>query len=222
MTDKEHFDFWYAVNHTQVLQLPSSKLETFGTTVVNYHLLAELMDEPNKVRIREGRVEAFRPQIITPQHFQEIMLEGFGEAEASEYADWLAHHAQDLMLLKYGFAIKKVSTNDHIVSETLPNVIDQVTSQLKENPDPLGALIVGVEEPWEVCLIKLMTEVVQQSAPKNAQDLKRDPTGARQEIERMFLAVQQKQAPVAQLSALLEKHSLFDEYQDRFFALVRS
>ena len=221
MTDKEHFDFWYAVNSTQVISLPTGRLETFGTTVVNYHLLAELMDEPNKVRIREGRVEASRPQIITPQHFEEIMLEGFGESEASQYADWLAHNAKDLMLLKYGFAIKKVSTNDHIVSETLPIVIDQVTTQLKENPDPLGALIVGVEEPWEVCLIKLMTEVVQQSAPQNAQDLRRDPTGARQEIEQMFNAVQQRRVPVAQLSALLEKHNMFDEYQDRFFALVR-
>ena len=37
MTDQA-FDFWYAVNNTEILKLPDKKLETFGASDVHYHL----------------------------------------------------------------------------------------------------------------------------------------------------------------------------------------
>ena len=42
--DTEEFDFWYAVNNTEIVRQPSGQLETFGTTVLNYFLLTEIMD----------------------------------------------------------------------------------------------------------------------------------------------------------------------------------
>ncbi|NCC49654.1 MAG: hypothetical protein EOM20_00420 [Spartobacteria bacterium] len=221
MTENKQFDFWYAVNNTEVLQLPSTRLETFGTSVVNYHLLTELMDSTNKIRVREGRIEAFRPQIITPQSFLETMLEGFGE-QASQYAEWMRTHQADLMILRYGFSIRKREVNDHIVSEALPVVVEQVRESLADKADPLGALLIGVEEPWEVCLLKLMVEVVQQSAPNHAHQLSADPKGVRHEIEHEFREAQRDKSRVAYLSEKLRKHKLFAEYEDRFFALVRS
>ena len=44
MDEIDHFDFWYAVNNTEVIQLPTRQLETFGTTALNYVLVSELMD----------------------------------------------------------------------------------------------------------------------------------------------------------------------------------
>ncbi len=221
MTDKQQFDFWYAVNNTEVLQVPNSKLETFGTSMVNYHLLTELMDSTNKVRVREGRIEAFRPQIITPQSFMETMLEGFGN-EASNYAEWLRANDSELMILKYGFSIRKQEVNDHIVSETLPVAIEQVKEQLAKKADPLSAMLIGVDEPWEVCLLKLMVEVVQQSAPNHVQQLSGDPNGIHHEIEHEFRAAQRDKSRVSYLGEKLNKHNLFEKYEDRFFALLRS
>lgn len=221
MSGDRQFDFWYAVNHTHVLILPKSRLETFGTSMVNYHLLTELMDS-NKVRIREGRIEAYRPEIITPENFTKTMLEGFGGPEASQYLEWLREHEKDLMILKYGFAIRKQEINDHIVSETLSVAIDRVREALAEKDDPLSAMVVGVDEPWEVCLIKLMQEVVQQSAPKHAMDLRRDPKGYRHEIEKDFADASLNRAKLSALGEKLQKLGLFEEYEDRFYALVRS
>ena len=125
MTDKDQFDFWYAVNNTEILMRPSQRLETFGTTILNYHLISELMDSVNQVRVREGRIEAYRPQIITPQSFSQDLLEGF-DADAKQYVDWLKANQKNLYMLKYGFKVKKHDTKDHIITDSLPAVLDRV------------------------------------------------------------------------------------------------
>ena len=43
------FDFWYASQNAEIVLPPSRKLETFGSTLINYHLVSELLDEPGRV-----------------------------------------------------------------------------------------------------------------------------------------------------------------------------
>ena len=66
MDSKEQYDFWYALDHSSVLVQPEQQLESFGTTVVHYFLVTELMDEVDQVRVREGKIHAYRPQIVAP------------------------------------------------------------------------------------------------------------------------------------------------------------
>lgn len=218
---KKQFDFWYAVNHTEVLKLPSTLLETFGSTMVNYHLITEMMDAPDKIRIREGRIEAFKPQIITPSSFGQNLLEGFGQ-QADEYARWLREHQSDLMILQYGFSIRKREINDHTVSEPLGTVIERMRSELAEADDPMSSLVLGVEEPWEVCLLKLMIEVVQRSTQKHVTDLRNDPDGQRHAVEHAFLNAARDPSKINDLSNLLYEYGVFEKYQDRFFSLVNA
>ena len=49
MQEKQPFDFWYAVNNTELVTTPSNRLETFGETVVNYYMVCELMDSVDTV-----------------------------------------------------------------------------------------------------------------------------------------------------------------------------
>lgn len=230
MTDKEQFDFWYAVHNTDVVRLPEKRLETFGTTVLNYHLVSELMDAVDRVRVREGRIEAARPEIVTPQSFLETPLDGFG-SEAAEYVEWLREHAKDLYILKYGFTIRKRETNEYLISDTLEAVTERVRKALEEKDDPMSALAIGVDQPWEVCLLKLMVDIAEGSVRSNVHDLKRkglferarnDPTGAHREVEQAFRAAAKDRSQIDRLASLLRAHGLFKEYEDRFFALVRS
>jgi len=221
MVSKEHFDFFYALNNTEIVRVPRGRLETFGATVVNYHLVSELMDSVEKVRIREGRIRAHRPEIIVPSSVEETILEGFG-AEAARYVEWLRRHENDLLILRYGFKIVKQESNEHIVSDSLAAVVERVKADLDARDDPLDSLLIGVDEPWEVCLLKLMVEVVQNSAAHNASELQRDPQGHRREIEREFRAAARDASRIPGLSAKLRAYGLFEEYEDRFFALVRS
>ena len=56
MDSKKQFDFWYAVNNTELLSTPTSRLETFGDTIVNYYLVSELMDNIDKAMSSMKRI----------------------------------------------------------------------------------------------------------------------------------------------------------------------
>ena len=230
MEPVDHFDFWYAVNNTEVMKLPSRQLETFGTTAVNYILISELMDSVNKVRVREGRLDAARPTILTPSDFGSASLEGFGDSESEKYMDWLSQNAQHLRILQYGFGISKEATNDSVISEPLDHVIENVKKEMQSKDDPYTALLVGVESPWEVCLLKLMVDMVEYSAPQNISDL--SATGAfpsapteedfRRDIDTAFLEASRNHALIGDLHKRLVQQGVFEQYEDRFFALVRN
>ncbi|MDP9097734.1 MAG: hypothetical protein M3N48_01895, partial [Verrucomicrobiota bacterium] len=75
--NKENFD--YAIENTRVILAPDQKIASFGSTSFRFYLISELMDRANEVRVRDGRIQADRPQILTPDHFARLLLEGFGE-----------------------------------------------------------------------------------------------------------------------------------------------
>ncbi len=226
----DQFDFWYAVSNTQVVVMPQRRLETFGNTLLNYHMLSELMDSTTQVRVREGRIQAFRPQIMTPSMLQNTLLEGFGQ-EAEAYIDWLKQNPRDMHALQYGFTIKKQEISEHIVTANLQTVLEQVRQRVATQNDSLSAILVGVDSPWEVCLLKLMVDVIRQSAPGNLRELKRshllDPDGGvpratRMEIEKDFVAASGNPALIKPLGKKLQQCGLFEEYEDRFYALLKS
>ena len=225
MRNDPQFDFWYAVNNTEVISVPERRLETFGATMVNYHLVTEMMDSVDKVRVRVGKLKAFRPEIITPQSIDEMMLEGFGN-EARDYADWLHKHAQEMQILKYGFKVQKQDINDYILSDPLQTVVDRVKDEVSGSADPLGAVLVGVDRPWEVCLLKLMVELVQNSVAGNIQDIRQQQRDRKaqlhQQIEQTFLAASRDASKVPELADLLKRNGLFERFEDRFFAVVRA
>lgn len=222
MTSTTPFDFWYAVNNTEVLIHPRQQLETFGSTTIHYHLVAETMDAINQIRVREGRIHAYRPRIITPEGIGNSPLEGFHGEQAERYVSWLKENEAHLVFLQYGFSIRKESINEHVVTDNMTTVIDRVREAMTQHPKPMQALLRGVDEPWEVCLLKLISDVIQQSAPHNARQLQDDPTGARHRIEDLFREAARDTLMIPALSSELKKNNLFKEYEDRFFALIRS
>ncbi|MFC1498206.1 hypothetical protein ACFLS1_07040 [Verrucomicrobiota bacterium] len=230
MDEKRTLDFWYAVNNTEIIRMPSRQLETFGATVLNYHLVSELMDTANQIRVREGRMQASRPQIITPEKYSQNILEGFGE-EAEKYIEWLKEHEKELRVLQYGYKLKKEEFSEHVITDNIETVVERVKNDTKQKDDPLSAIVLGVDEPWDVCLIKLFWEVIQSSAPKNIRDLERKrlfdntggvPRAVRNEIESAFLAASRNTSLIKALGEKLQNYNLFEEYQDRFFSLVKT
>lgn len=221
MQDNQSFDFWYAVNNTEVVIRPRQQLETFGSTTIHYHLVSESMDTVNEIRIREGRIHAYRPRIITPDTISQTLLEGFGEEQARQYMQWLQENEAHLLLLKYGFSVRKELISEHLVHDHIDLVMERAKEDVMKSTQPMHALIRGVDEPWEVCLLRLMVDVIQQSAPAHARELSRDPDGSRNRIESLFRAASRDRALLPELSRNLERAGLFEEYQDRFFALAR-
>src|SRR5260370_38139789 len=104
-------DFDYAIENTQVILAPERQIATFGTTSFNFYLISELMDRVDQVRIRNGKIHAERPQILTPEHYSRLLLEGFGET-AQRYADQLRQYARNIAQLRYAFQLRKTDVSD--------------------------------------------------------------------------------------------------------------
>jgi hypothetical protein len=229
MSIKPH-NFWYAVNNTEILVMPRQHLETFGSTNLKYRLITELMDTVDHIRVREGSIQSHRPQIITPSYYENEILEGgFGE-EAKAYLDWLKLHAEDLRILQYGFKVHKQDINEHIVTGKVQEIIARVKEEVEKANDPLTGIIYGVDELWDVCLLKFMVDVIRFSAPSNFNELGRQnllensggvPKAVRKQIEEEFLKASRDSSRIQALGTMLRRYGLFGEYEDRFFALLK-
>ena len=165
-------DFSYALENTQIVRHPEKRLETFSTSVLNYYLITEDMDRVNLSRVREGSIHAERPQIISPQNFSKLMLEGFGQ-EAERYAEALNQIGAQLTFLQYGFRVKKNDIRVYEINESLEMVTGKVEQQLDDKNDPLAAIVTGVDDGWEVCLLKFMMEIASASGEQNVRELRR-------------------------------------------------
>jgi len=164
-------DFEYAIENTQVVKSPEKRIETFGHTVFHFHFISELMDSVDKVRIRDGKIHTQKPEILTADKMNQLLLDGFGE-KAEEFADSMHNQLRQMAILKYGFSIRKTDVVENIVRDPMEAVIDRVKLQAEESNDPMCAVITGVDDAWEVCLLKFTIDMIQRSAGGNIEDFR--------------------------------------------------
>jgi len=221
----------FAVQQTEVLRLPSQSLATFGTTNVNYYLLtqpayADLVNEEETV-VREGKVSAERPRIVTPAYL--TRLEGFGE-NARRYLEMvIREHGPHALALLYSY--KNESKALSIVSDRLEVVAGRLSDKIDKESDKFAAIIKGVDELWDVSLLKFINELTEISLRSNLAELAGRglldidragiPRDARYRIESLFQKVARGEADPSELKRELDRWDLFSEYEDRFLNLFR-
>jgi len=222
-----------AARNTEVLRHPRQQLDTFGNTIIHYYLLtepiyAEFSNDTSETVIREGKVVAERPKIVTPYYLTH--LEGFS-SDAHRYFEMLmSMHGPNIPGLYYTY--KNEPGNLTIVSDPWPVVVDRLNSEIDRREESLASIIRGQDDLWDVSLLKFIYEITARSAPGNAAQLWQRgllsmtpgglPSGVRKHIDEMFRQVADRDIPVWQLERELNRWGVFEEYQDRFFALVRS
>lgn len=164
-------DFQYAAENTRVILAPEKQISTFGSTSFRFYLISELMDQVNEVRVRDGRIHAERPQIVTPEHYARLLLEGFGD-QAQRYVDQLRNRMRDAAVLRYGFQFRKSDVTENRVSDSLESVIARTKQKVDAAEEPLSAIIQGVDDAWEVCLLKFTIDLIERSAGGNIGDFR--------------------------------------------------
>ncbi len=168
-------DFQYALENTEVLLAPKCQIATFGNTCFHFHLLTESMDQVNEIKVREGTIQAERPVLLTPEHHARILLENFGE-KAQEFAEWLRTAGGSMAgALKYGFQFRRTPVQEHLLHDSIEHVGERLCADVAalQEHEPLSAVIRGVDDAWEVCLLKFTVDLVRGSAPGNLGDLRR-------------------------------------------------
>ncbi|MBO7298815.1 MAG: hypothetical protein J6V41_03260 [Kiritimatiellae bacterium] len=228
MSTSEKFDFQYAVENTEIIVEPKGTLETFGNTILNYYLVTEDLDSIKKTKLRIGRMQLLRPQIITPSQYSQIFLEGFSE-EAQQYVKSIMEK-DECRILRYGYTLKQEAFSEETITDSAANVIDHVKTDIRAKKDPYIALIKGVEKPWDVSLVRLFMAMVQKSVQKNVMDMTKQhmfdkseqvmTLSIKQEIENAFRAAERDPSLIQSLGVLLQKNKVFPLYEERFFKLM--
>ena len=165
-------DFDYAIENTQVILAPERQIATFGSTSFNFYLISELMDRVDQVRVRNGKIHAERPQILTPEHYCRLLLEGFGE-QAQRYVDQLREHARNVAVLRYGFQFRKTDVTEQTMRDSIDAVINRTKRRVESENEPLSAVIQGVDDAWEVCLLKFTIDLIERSSGENLGDFRK-------------------------------------------------
>lgn len=222
----------HAARHTEILRHPRQHLSTFGITNVYYYIVtepvySELVKDVSETVIREGRVIAEKPKIVTPYYLTQ--LEGFSYDARRYFEMLLRMHGPDTPGLFYTYKNEPKGLN--IVSDNWPVVVDRLNEEIDKKGDPLASIIKGQDDLWDVSLLKFIYEITSRSIPDNIAQLGSRgllgmshggvPIGARQKIEEMFQQVAAGEVKAYELERELHRWGVFEEYQDRFFALVR-
>jgi hypothetical protein len=214
----------YALEHTELIRAPQQSLATFGSSVIDYYVVTELVG--NLSVVRDGKVIAERPKIVTPAYL--VNVEGFSE-QAKKYIAMMARERPYESGIFYRYKNEPKGMN--VVSESAKQVISKLSAQIEEERNPLSTIIRGVEELWDVSLLMFIYELTTKSVRTDVAEFNRRgfldidssgvPQGARDYIEELFEQASRSLSRAPGLVVELNRWGLFPEYQDRFFALFR-
>ena len=222
-----------ALEQTRVARAPRQHLATFGVTRLSYHLLtepsySEFAPEAQETVVREGKVIAERPTVVTPSYM--MNLEGFG-AEA--------RRSMELLGSRYGsnspgllYTYRNEASGLNIVGNKVDAVAERIAGDLDRSGDQLAVVIVGVDDLWDVSLLKFIYEFTASSAAGNLQELRGHglldpdpglgiPAGAAQRVEELFREAERGNVDPSLLKQELDRWELFSRYEDRFLSLFR-
>ncbi len=221
-----------AIAMTRVIRSPRQSLSSFGATTIAYHVVSQpvyegIADDGDKdTVIRHGVVRAERPRIVTPGYLAKT--EGFGK-EASEYLDFLNNrYGPDSRGLLYRYKNEPQSTDT--VSGEPKQVAQKIRDEIDRDEKPFETVLLGVDELWDVSVMKFIYEFTNESAKTNFSELDERklfedeggvPRDARIRIEDLLQRAQRREIDPSIVHEELVKWDLFEEYQERFFRLFR-
>lgn len=166
-------DLHYAFSVTETLVEPARRVETFGQTSFDFQLITEPMDCVGQVRIREGKVHAERPMLVRPQGMDDFQFEGFDDDQAAAFSQWLQGMTKRMAILQYGFNFTKSEVSESLVHDSLAEVTARLVDAARAGHNSSLAVIQGVDEQWEICLLKFTLEMAHKSHGIQMFDFKR-------------------------------------------------
>lgn len=232
MVDREQ-EWMRAAEQTWVVRFPRQHLATFGSTNIAYYVVTEpiyqeLDSGKREGVVRTGKVIAERPAVVTPTYA--MNLRGFS-SEAFEYLQELANRfGPNSPGILYQYRNEAEKTD--IVSGNASEIAHRISDDLDRRQENMSVVMVGVDELWDISLLKFIYEFTSSSAAYNVQEFQARgllepqpnlggvPRAAVPQIERLFQQVEQGGNPDA-LKEELDRWGLFEHYEDRFLSLFR-
>lgn len=224
-------DLIKAIEKTKVARKPKQHLATFGSTIINYYVVtepiySEIAPGKQETVVRTGKVNSGKPEIVTPTYA--LNLKGFSD-EAYKYLEFISS--------KFGmnspgvlYQYKNEPGNTNILSGSVKEVSGNIIKELDDKKDKLTAVIVGVDELWDVSLLKFIHDFTSESLISNVNEFSSRgllkpqvnfggvPKAAIHRIDILFEQVESGADPEI-LKKELDRWGLFEHYEERFLGL---
>ena len=226
-------DWYRAVEQTYVVKYPKQHLATFGTTNIDYYVVTEplyrVIDSKSEEGVvRTGVVVAEKPTIITP--FYAMHLQGFSEDAYEYFKELSSSSGQNSPGILYQY--RNEPSEMEIVSGNPKEIATNIDLDLEKNKSDMSVVMIGIDEYWDVALLKFVYEFTANSITNNINEfssrglLDPDPSlggiprDAVQKIEKLFSEAENGGSSDV-LKLELDRWGVFEQYQDRFFNLFK-
>lgn len=234
----------YALKQTKILKAPEELISTSRPTTLHFYVLAEpaylevFKNEGPETKIRQGTISWEKPRLLTPGYL--LDMEGFS-SEAREAMRLLASQHPDLAGILYRMKYKRDEAEVVTVPHTIMEAFRRLERRIEDQNNSFSVVIQGLDELWDVSLMKYVQELILKSAVKSqlpyyeskgfirregmgylvTRSLEGLPLVARQEIEKMFAQVKDGDLDPAVLKQELDRWGVFPAFEDRFFDLFK-
>jgi len=228
-------DWYKAIEQTYIVKYPKQHLATFGITSIEYFVVTEPLYnaiDPQKKElegvVRKGKVRAEQPTLITPTYA--MNLNGFSD-EAYKYFSQVARlYGANSPGIMYQY--NNEPENLEILSGNPNEIAHRISKELRDKKNDLSVVISGVDEFWDVALLKFIYEFTASSVSFNSREMRGAglmepqssaggvPAAAANQIEEMFKSVKNG-GSANTLKNELDKWGVYRYYEDRFLNLFR-
>jgi len=96
-----------------------------------------------------------------------------GRLDAERYIEQLREHARNIAVLRYGFQFRKTDLSEQTFRDSIDTVINRTRKRVEGANESLSAVIHGVDDAWEVCLLKFTIDLVERSSGENLGDFRK-------------------------------------------------
>ena len=228
-------DWINAIERTWIARFPKQLLSTFGATNLNYFVVTEpayrdLQPSKHEGVVRKGKVTAQKPIVVTPNYA--LNLEGFSDDAYDYMRNMASQYGSNSPGLLYQY--KNEAERMDILSGETGDIARRIGNDLDQRKEDLSVVIVGVDELWDVALMKFIYEFTASSVAGNVQELNTRgllnpernfggvPSAATQQIDSLFREVERgNRGGIDHLKQEIDRWGLFDFYQDRFLNLFQ-
>ncbi|MBF8437084.1 hypothetical protein I0Q91_08345 [Halanaerobiaceae bacterium Z-7014] len=234
-----------ALEATEILKSPRQLLSNEEDTELKYYVLTEpayldiYPDEGPETRIREGWINWNKPKLITPGYL--LKADGFSE-EAKKAIKMMAGQDPDMASIAYQMHYTQKIDNVRTISADIDETARRLEEEIDEASEFLTAIIVGLDDLWDVSLMKFAQEYMTRSAQESqvpemeskgyltrgrdgrarvTRNLDGLPIAAKDEIENLFQKVESGDKDPSVLKQELDRWGVYHLYEDRFLNLFR-
>src|SRR2546423_1628572 len=85
----------------------------------------------------------------------------------------LRERLRNIAVLRYGFQFRKTDVTEETLRDSIGSVINRTKSRVENANEPLSAVIQGVDDAWEVCLLKFTIDMIERSSGGNIGDFRK-------------------------------------------------